>query len=334
MDDSARLMPDFQYGRLQLSDTSWRLPETGSFDSEANDMSATGSTLARRALGRELRRLRTAKGMQQAEAARAAETSPQSISRTEEGVTTRLTSFQINALCDAYEASDEERKMLLSLLAEVRASREKGGGWWRAYADAQIPSGFDHYLSLEESAHQLTAWKTAVLPGLLQTADYRRALAWSEIPQLSPEAIESRIELATRRQARLEDPDFTMNVLLSEAVLREQVGGPAVMGDQLKYLAKMSELPNVSVSMVPFSARRKLGVLVGSFSLLEFPVLPQSKLWEPPIVYVEEYAGDLYLERDTEVQRYRDALREIRDVALDEVQSRQRILAVAKEFDE
>ncbi|MET9490460.1 helix-turn-helix transcriptional regulator [Nocardia sp. NPDC006630] len=297
-------------------------------------MSLSGSTLARRALGRELRRLRTHKGIQQAEAARAAETSPQSISRTEEGVTTRLTSFQINALCDLFDASDEERKRLLALQQEVRSARERGGGWWRAYADAQLPSGFDHFLSLEEAAHQFTAWKTGVLPGMLQTPDYRRALAWAEIPQLTPDAVETRIELATRRQVRLEDPKFRMTALLSEAVLREQIGGRAVMGRQLAHLAKISELQNVSVRVVPFSAARHLGILVGPFSLLEFPVLPQSKLTEPPIVYVEEYAGDLYLEREAEVQRYRAALREIGQVALDEVQSRQMVLAAAEEFGE
>ncbi|MBF6136944.1 helix-turn-helix domain-containing protein [Nocardia otitidiscaviarum] len=296
-------------------------------------MVVSGSTLARRALGRELRRLRTTRGIHQAEAARIAETSPQSISRIEEGQSTRVTSFQINALCDAYGASDDERKVLLGLQQEVRSARERGGGWWRAYADAQMPTDFDHYLALEESAHRLTAWKTGVVPGLLQTPDYRRALAWSEIPPLSPEAVESRIEVATRRQTRLDDSDFQMDVLLSEAVLRDRVGGPAVMARQLRHLVRLSDITNVSIQVVPFTARHHLGVLVGSFILLEFPVLPQSKLTEPPIVYVEEYAGDLYLERDSEVRRYRDALRELRQVALTKAQSGQLIRDAAREHE-
>ncbi|WP_442799831.1 Scr1 family TA system antitoxin-like transcriptional regulator [Nocardia sp. NBC_01730] len=64
-----------------------------------------------------------------------------------------------------------------------------------------------------------TAWKVTILPGLLQTPTYRCALAWSEIPKLSPEAVEGRIELATRRQARLEDPELTVDVLLHESAL-------------------------------------------------------------------------------------------------------------------
>ncbi len=293
-------------------------------------MSVTGSTLARRALGRELRRLRTVKGMYQAEAARLAETSPQSIGRIEEGRSTRITSFQINALCDAYAATDEERRILLGLAQEVRAARERGGGWWRSYAD-QITGDFDHYLALEEAASRLTAWKLAVLPGLLQTPDYRRAIAWIESPELPSELIEKRIEWAIRRQRRLEDPGFAVEILLSEAALREEMGGPAVMSEQLGHLAEVGTLPNVSIRVVPFNARNHLGVLVGSCSLMEFPPLPQSKLTEPPIVYVEEYRGDLYLEREAEVEPYRTALAEIGRVALDESKSRRKILAVAKE---
>ncbi|MGV9723047.1 helix-turn-helix domain-containing protein [Nocardia beijingensis] len=295
-------------------------------------MSVNGSTLARRALGRELRRLRTAKGMTQAEAARVGETSPQSIGRIEEGQSTRVTNMMVNALCDAFSASDGERKVLLGLVQEVRAARERGGGWWRAYAD-QIATDFDHYLALEESARRLTAWKVAIVPGLLQTPEYRREIAWAESPDAPSDVIEKRIEWATRRQTRLDDPHFTLDAILSEAVLRDQVGGSAVMDRQLHHLVKVSALPNVSVRIVPFGARSILGSYVGSFSLLEFPQLPQSKLAEPPIVYVEEYAGDLYLEREAEVERYRRALREIDRVALDKDKSRSLILAVAaKEY--
>ncbi|MBF6174652.1 helix-turn-helix domain-containing protein [Nocardia blacklockiae] len=296
-------------------------------------MSVAGSTLARRALGRELRRLRLEKGMYQAEAARLAETSAQSISRFEEGRSTRITSLQVNALCDAYGATDEERRILLGLVQEIRATREYGGRWWRAYVDAETPEGFDHYLSLEEAASRLTAWKTTIIPGLLQTPEYRRALAWSEVPQLSPEAIEGRLEIAAHRQLRLNDPDFRADILLSEAVLHDQVGGPGVMKHQLHHLAKVAERQNVSLRIVPYASATHLGSLTGSFILLEFPNLPQSKLNEPPIVYVEGYVGDLYLERESEVRRYRAALAEIARVASGSAQSRQLILDALREYE-
>ncbi|WP_280264897.1 helix-turn-helix domain-containing protein [Nocardia wallacei] len=293
-------------------------------------MSVAGSTLARRALGRELRRLRLARNIQQAQAARLAETSPQSISRFEEGRSTRITSFQLNALCDAYGVTDEKRRILLALLQEAKASREHGGRWWRPDIDG-MKMDFNHYIALEEAATSLTCWKTVLVPGLLQTIEYRRAVAWTESPSAPSDQIERRIEWLKHRQARLEEPDFKLDFILSEAVLRDQLGGPAVMSDQLRHLANMAELPNVSIRVVAFDALGHLGSIAGSFMLLEFPMLPQSKLIEPPIVYVEGYAGDLYLERDEEIQLYRDAVREIQRVALSEAASVAKILAIAKE---
>ncbi|WP_062999575.1 helix-turn-helix domain-containing protein [Nocardia mikamii] len=278
----------------------------------------SGSTLAQRALGRELRRLRNLKGIGQSQAARIAETSHQTIGRIEEGQTTRITQLQVNALCDNYGATDEERRICLDLVKEIRASREGKvtASWWRAYAD-QISTGFNHYLALEDAADRLTIWKTTIVPGLLQTPDYRRALAWAEHPDLPGEQLERRIEWQTHRQERLNDPSLQVTALLHEAVLADQVGGEAVIREQLKFFVSLSERSNISIRVVPFTASSALGSYVGSFTWLEFPDLI-SGLAQPPIVYVEGWAGDLYLEREAELQRYMPALREIRRVALSE----------------
>ncbi|MFE3444844.1 helix-turn-helix domain-containing protein [Nocardia sp. NPDC059180] len=289
-----------------------------------------GTTLPRRALGRELRKLRERAGISQSAAARAIELSPQSIGRIEEGHGTRVSSLQVNALCDRYTASDRDRRVLLGLLQEFRTAQKSGGGWWRAFAD-QLSAGFDHYLALEDAANRITAWKSAIVPGLLQTPEYRRAVAWAESPDLDTETIEGRIAMATRRQSRLDDPGFTMDVLLSESVLHEQMGGPAVMADQLDLLAQATERPNVSVRVVPFNAASHPGALVGNVLLLEFPALSVSKEPEPPVIYVEGYTGDLYIESDPELAQYRQALRDIQRVALDQDRSRRRLLDVAKE---
>ncbi|RDI51153.1 helix-turn-helix domain-containing protein [Nocardia mexicana] len=295
-------------------------------------MSEIGSTLARRALGRELRRMRTANGLTLAEAGRAAETSPQSISRTEDGMSTRVTRLQMNALCDLFGATDAERRMMIGLVDEVRKAQKNKGGWRRGYAD-EIHYDFDHYLGLEDAANRITAWNVTSLLGLLQTPAYRRALAWAESPSAPPEQIEKRIEWATRRQALLlEDKRLDVDVIMSEAVIRNQIGGPVVMADQLQHLLNMLELPNISLRIVGFDEPSPLGLLSGSFILLEFPPLPQSKLTEPPVVYVEEYAGDLFLEQEADVQRYRNALRDITRVALSKDQTRQLILDVAEEY--
>ncbi|ATL67304.1 helix-turn-helix domain-containing protein [Nocardia terpenica] len=297
-------------------------------------MTDAGSTLARRALGRELLRLRTKNDLTKADAARAAEVSPQSIGRTEEGLATRITALQTNALCNLFGATKEERKMLLGLVAEIRSTEKSKYGWWRAYLD-QLADDFNHYLALEDAARRLTAWRVTIIPGLLQTPEYRRAIAWAILPNSPADEVEKFIELATRRQARLEDPNFALEVFLSEAVLLDEVGGPAVMNEQLLHLVNMAERPNISIRIVPLRGRpTNIGSYVGSFYYLEFPPLGESKHVEPPIVYIEEYAGDLYLDRKGEWERYERALRGIDRVALDQDQSRQAILEVAEEYAE
>ncbi|WP_306362158.1 helix-turn-helix transcriptional regulator [Nocardia sp. CC227C] len=292
----------------------------------------TGSTLARRALGREMKRLRESIGMSQSAAGRVIGVSQQTIGRMEEGQPTKVSDLYVNTLCDSYRATDDERVILLGLAGEVRTSQKSGGGWWRAYAD-EMRVGFDHYLSLEAAAGNLVSWKVTIVPGLLQTAEYRRAVAWAETPAASTENIERRVEMMARRQARL-DEELTVDIILWEAVLRDPIGGPAVMAGQLRRLVDVGERPNITLRVVPFDGARQrgFGSLVGSFVLLEFPKLPATGLSEPPVVYVEEWAGDLYLEREAEVRRYRDAFTEIGRVALSPDASRQFISAVAKEY--
>ncbi|ATL69051.1 DUF5753 domain-containing protein [Nocardia terpenica] len=298
-------------------------------------MSGTGSTLACRALGRELRRLRARARLQQAEAARLSETSPQSIGRMEDGQYTRITSFQVNALCNAYGATDAERELVLALLEEAKAVHKgrAGSAWWRGFAD-EIPSDFNHYISLEDSANRLTILATDLVPGLVQIPEYRRVLAWAENPTWTPEEVDRRMQVATNRQQRLQDPDFRLDVFLTSAVLENWVGSDAVMREQLLRLVEISKLPNVSIRVVPRRALDPIGPLVSSFSLLEFPALPSSKLQEPPVVYVEGYVGDLYVEGTDEIAQYRSAVDRIGRVALDLVRSREAILKAAEEYKE
>lgn len=290
-----------------------------------------GSTLPKRALGRELRRLRERREISQAAAARAIEVSPQTIGRMEDGHASRPTTLQVNGLCDAYQASDEERRFALDLLRELRATKLSGGGWWRAYAD-EIPRVFNHYLGLEAAAREITSWQITLVPGLLQTPEYRRALIWAAHPDWPTADVERRLALARQRRDKLGDTTFRLNVLVSEAALRHHVGGRAVMADQLLHLIRVSESPNVSVRAVPFDARSPIGLVVRSFVLLEFPVPSNTRIAEPPVAYVEGYTGDLFLERSGEVAQYRDAILDITRVALDEQGTRDLVESVVKEY--
>ncbi|MBF6066051.1 helix-turn-helix domain-containing protein [Nocardia terpenica] len=295
-------------------------------------MAEIGSTLARRALGRQLSKLRERAKIKQAEAARLIGVSPQSISRMEDGLTGRVNDLFLNTLCNAYSATGEEREIILKLAEDVRTTGKKGGGWWRRYADA-IPDGFDHYLALEDAASRITAWKLAIVPGPLQTKSYRRAVIWAETPDLSPEVVDMRLEIAARRRARLDDPQFTMDALLSEAVIRDRIGGAGVMKEELYHLVTIGEQPNVSIRIVPFDAPgHHVGAVTNSFVLLEFPELQSTKLPEPPVVYIESYLGAAYLELESEIRQYRHAATEISRVALDSDESRRMILAAAEEM--
>lgn len=292
---------------------------------------AGGSTLPKRALGRELRRLRERSGTNQAAAARAIEVSPQTIGRLEDGHASRPTTLQINGLCDRYGASDEERRFVLDLVQELRAMKLSGGGWWRAYDD-EIPRDFNHYLGLEAAACHMTSWQITLLPGLLQTPEYRRAIIWAAHPEWPTADVERRLELAGHRREKFQDSTFRLDVLLSEAVLHHHVGGSGVMADQLLHLVEASMWPNVSLRVVPYDARSAIGLVVRSFVFLEFPVPSNTRIAEPPVAYVEGYTGDLYLERAGEVSQYTEAIRRIANVALNEHETRDLVARIAKEY--
>ncbi|WP_328390325.1 helix-turn-helix domain-containing protein [Nocardia sp. NBC_00416] len=291
---------------------------------------ANGSTLPRRALGRQLRKLRERAGFTQSAASRVAEISPQSYGRIEDGRQTKVTDLGLNALANAYETTDEERRLLLDLAREIRAATASGGGWWRAYADA-IASGFHHYLSLEEAANWVTSWQTTVVPGLLQTRDYRQALTWATNPDQSPEEVNRTLDVAARRQDLLNRPEFHFEALMSEAVLRYTVGSPTVMAEQVKRLIDRAAAPNVEIRVVPNSETRPVGLFSRSFHLFSFPPLPSSKLQEPPVAFMEALTGDLYIERRDEVEKFSREAERIRQVALSPSASRDLMLRIVEE---
>ncbi|MBF6428580.1 helix-turn-helix domain-containing protein [Nocardia cyriacigeorgica] len=291
---------------------------------------AAGSTLPQRAAGRELRRLRMRAGKSQTAAGKVIEVSPQTIGRMEDGLPTKLSRVYVNALCDEYAASTAERERLLTLAAEVEEAKKAGNGWWRSYP---VAPKFDHYLGLEDAAQKITTFQLTLIHGLLQIAEYRRDMIWVANPTMPTEEVERRVELAARRQAKLDQDGFTMDVVLSEAALRHRVGGPSIMARQLRHLADIGDRPNISIRVVSLSVDGHIGLQTGSFTLLEFPPLPSSRMIEPPVLYIEEYTGHLYLEQEAEIQRYREAWAGLQRVALNEEESRLLILGIAKEFE-
>lgn len=123
-----------------------------------------------------------------------------------------------------------------------------------------------------------------------------------------------------------------LKVALGESVLRRPVGGPEIMADQLAQLAVASELPNVSLRVVPFPAGFHPGNLTGSFAVLRFPLNVNGSESEPPTVYADLYTGALYLDKPNEIERYSDAFMGIWQHALDEQSSRGLIVQAAEAY--
>ncbi|RDI65076.1 helix-turn-helix domain-containing protein [Nocardia pseudobrasiliensis] len=291
------------------------------------------STIASRAFGRLVRKYRKRAGLPKNAVAFAAETSPQTYGRLEDGLKQNIPSMMVNVISDKLRVSDDERRLLLTLAEETRKARNAEGKWWRSHLDEQR-TGFRHYLNLEQSARRATSLQIALIPGLLQATEYRRQLVWAAFPQWTPAEVEESLALAALRRERLADPDFEFRALISEAVLRQRFGGPAVLKDQLSHLLEASERPNVSVRAIPFTATNPVFALGAPCVLFEFGPLPSTKLIERPMIFVEELAGALYLERRAEMDLYMDAIRRAGQLALDVKATRDLILGIVRECSE
>ncbi len=286
-----------------------------------------GSTVPRRRLGRELRKLREAANLTVDRAAEELERSPATIWRIETGQGSRRIR-DVKDMCELYKAGDKMTEALMALATETKAK-----GWWHSYGDV-IPETFDVYIGLEEAAEQISSYQPQLVDGLLQTEDYARVLIRADHPDEDDGEIGKRVQLRMARQAvlrRAEAPP-SLDVILTELVLRCPVGGPGVMTSQLDHLAVACELPNVSLRIVPFAAGFHLGMMTGPFVVLRFPANGSGDDSEPPTVYADGYTGSLYLDKPHEVERYSAALDSIRHAALSEAESARLIKETAEEL--
>jgi hypothetical protein len=123
-----------------------------------------------------------------------------------------------------------------------------------------------------------------------------------------------------------------LHVVLNEATIRRPVGGKEVMANQLSRLVEASELPNVSLRIMPFDAGLHHGIMSGPFVILRFPRNGDGKETEPPTVYVDGFTGALYLDKPAEIERYAQAFTDIWETALDEEPSRDLIQQTMREI--
>ena len=130
------------------------------------------------------------------------------------------------------------------------AAEGKQQGWWQSYE-----LDFATYVGLEEDAAAIRNFQSTTVPGLLQTADYARAMHQAGVPEFSPERIDQLIQVRLTRQRSLtKDPPLQLWAVLDEPVLHRLVGGYHVMRDQLQRMVEAALLPNVTIQIIPFSA--------------------------------------------------------------------------------
>ncbi len=267
-------------------------------------------SVAQRRLGRELVKLRLAAGLSRPKAAASINLAPSSLGRIEDykQVPHRRTLLD---LLDAYSADDEKRAALLAL--RERAQNREAGGWLGPYLE-DLPPTYADYVGLEEEAHTLYACQPLLVPGLLQTEEYARAVLTALIPSPAPGAIERRLEVRMQRQGILrgEDP-VRLEAVVDEAALRRVVGSPAVMSAQLNALADLG--PNVKLQVVPFSRGAHAGML-GGLVIMRFRDTEATD-----VVLMETGAGHLLVEDKEPVDRFHAAYRRLQRMALNRKES-------------
>src|SRR6266545_660646 len=277
-------------------------------------------TLRRRRLARELLRLRDEAGLTIEAAAAVVGISASHLSRVERAqVGVRLPVVKL--LLSTYDA-DASTIAHLTDMAKEATTR----GWWHKYVGS-IPEQYATYIGFEAEAEQIWNFEAAAVPGLVQTEAYARAMFQGGASRIFEEEISRRVEIRLQRQEILKQPSPPkLWFVLDEAVIRRQVGGPKTLAEQLRRIAEVATLPHVDVQVMPFTVGAHPGT-PGSFTVLRFPD-PS----DPPVVYIETMAGDLYPESQSHLSSVILAWDRMRAMALSPDDSAALIQQAAREL--
>ncbi|MEU0161259.1 helix-turn-helix transcriptional regulator [Streptomyces sp. NPDC006261] len=259
------------------------------------DRGRTVSTVLGRRLGGELLRMREAHDMRQSHAADALTASVAKVAKIERGLVP-IRDPDIRALCHLYGEADAGAVDRLLALAKADRERRKASGWWNQYPGLE---SMVEYVALEDIASSLRTWQLAIVPGLLQTPDYARALAVGNGSWEDPDEIEPFVEARMARQVRLTgDRPLELWAVMHESALRQLVGGRQVMRDQLGHLLDMARQPNVKLQVVPYLAGAHPG-MTSAFTIVSFA--------DPgalDVVHMDTTSSTLWLESDNDADRH------------------------------
>jgi transcriptional regulator with XRE-family HTH domain len=266
-------------------------------------------TVQRHRLRLELRRARDAAGLRQADVAHAMDWSPSKVIRIERG-DVNVSTNDLKALLSHYGVKDKGR--VSGLLELARSAR--GASFYDQYADVLKP-GFKDYLAYEASASVIRQYDTVLIPGLLQTEEYARAILEHSFG-FSEKDVDKAWAVRQHRQEAVDrdDPPLMLYVL-DEAALRRNVGRGRIMINQLERIKELAAAPHINVQIIPFARGAHPG-MAGNFIMLEFadPHLDD-------LVHLEG-VNQITIRDDTElIAEYLDRFEKLQELALSEEES-------------
>lgn len=272
------------------------------------------STVRIEVLGEELRRLRDAAGLTLAQTVERIGISYSHLSRMETGKRP-ASPEDVASLMVVYGVTGEERLEMIAL-----AKRAAQPGLWQRHGSFE--ARFAALKILEARAATLIEFQPLVIPGLLQTVPYAQSIVREVGLFEDEEAIAERVTGRIHRQAVLRKPDPAhLIAIVAESALRHLVGGRSVMRDQLRYLAEVSERPNVRLRVVPTAVGGHPG-MDGSFIRMKFED-------RPGVVFLPNRTSSLFLEERSEVSVYDRVIVELMSMAMSEENSVRLVAEIA-----
>lgn len=261
-------------------------------------------TLGSRRLALELIRRREAAGLTREEATRRLEWSNSTLFRIETG-RTKPQPRSVRELLDLYGVSKTVKDGLIQLARDARRP-----GWWHSFRDV-LPNPYEVFIGLEAGAATIRTFEPLMMPGLLQTPDYARAMIRGGPQELEPDEVGRRVEVRMARQRLLAEADRPrLWAVLDEAALHRTVGSKSIMRAQCEHLAEMSQQGRTTIQVIPFGAGAHAGT-TGPFVVLDF-----DEPTDPAVVYLETIPEGVYLERGEDVRAFRIAFDRLLAVAL------------------
>ncbi|CAL99529.1 helix-turn-helix protein [Saccharopolyspora erythraea NRRL 2338] len=273
-------------------------------------MTVANPPVARLQLGQLLRELRESAGKKREDAAEVLECQAPKISKIETGRST-ISAGDARLLIDLYGANGNTAQTVLELAREARKRTQ-----------VRVPDWARRFVAMESIADEIRGYEPELVPGLLQTAEYTRAHAMAT----DPGQVDRLMAVREERQTRMSGGNVPLlHVVLNEAVLLRPVGGPEVMGGQLRHLRELVESPEITLQALPFHTGAHAG-MGSSFVMLHLRESGST------VVYVEDLYTAGYLDGGSHVERYGAAFDRLRESALDEAETTALLERQIKEY--